>query len=60
MGRKYEFEEKTDAYFVSFATVFWINIFIRDSYFWIIVKSLEYCREKKGMELYGYCLMAQT
>ncbi|HLN95957.1 MAG TPA: transposase [Flavobacterium sp.] len=57
MSRKYKFAEKTGAYFVSFATVFWIDIFIRDSYFWIIVTSLEYCCEKKGMELYGYCIM---
>jgi hypothetical protein len=33
MSRKYKFGEKTGAYFISFATVYWIDIFTRDEYF---------------------------
>ncbi len=57
MSRKYKFGEKDGAYFVSFATVNWIDVFTRDSYFSIIIESLDYCRKHKGMELYGYCIM---
>ncbi|TRW25759.1 transposase [Flavobacterium zepuense] len=57
MSRKYKFGEKTGAYFVSFATVNWIDVFTRDEYFWCIIESLNYCRQNKGMELYGYCIM---
>jgi putative transposase len=57
MSRKYKFSTKDGAYFISFSTVFWIDVFTRDSYFWSIVESLEYCRRHKGMELYGYCIM---
>ena len=57
MSRKYKFGEKEGAYFVSFATVNWIDVFTRDCYFSIITTSLDYCRKQKGMELYGYCIM---
>ncbi|MCI4443411.1 MAG: transposase, partial [Lentimicrobium sp.] len=57
MSRKYKFHEKEGAYFVSFATVNWIDVFTRDLYFSIITESLDYCRKNKGMEIYGYCIM---
>jgi len=57
MSRKYKFGEKEGAYFVSFATVNWIDVFTRDTYFSIIATSLAYCRKEKGMEVYGYCIM---
>ncbi len=57
MSRKYKFGEKDGAYFISFATVFWIDVFTRDEYFWQVIEALDYCRKNKGMELYGYCIM---
>ena len=57
MSRKYKFHEKNGAYFVSFATVNWIDVFTRDIYFAIIIESLDHCRKNKGMEIYGYCIM---
>ncbi len=57
MSRKYKFHEKSGAYFVSFATVNWIDVFTRDIYFAIMTESLDHCRKNKGMEIYGYCIM---
>lgn len=57
MSRKYKFAEKSGAYFISFATVYWIDVFTRDEYFSCITDSLDYCRKNKGMEIYGYCIM---
>jgi REP element-mobilizing transposase RayT len=57
MSRKYKFGEKDGAYFVSFATVNWIDVFTRVAYFDCIIESLDHCRKNKGMELYGYCIM---
>ncbi len=57
MSRKYKFHEKNGAYFVSFATVNWIDVFTRDVYFAIMTESLDYCRKNKGMEIYGFCIM---
>ncbi|MGJ8760174.1 transposase [Polaribacter sp. AHE13PA] len=57
MSRKYKFHNKSALYFVSFATVYWIEIFTRQVYFDVLAKSIDFCRAKKGMELYAYCFM---
>ena len=43
MSRKYKFAEKTGAYFISFATVNWIDVFTRVAYFDLLIESLAYC-----------------
>ncbi|MFL1013667.1 REP-associated tyrosine transposase [Flavisericum labens] len=57
MSRNYKFHNKSGLYFVSFATVNWIDIFTRQIYFNILAESVDYCRAEKGMELYAYCFM---
>ena len=57
MSRKYKFHNKAGLYFVSFATVNWIEVFTRQVYFDILVSSIDYCRKEKGLELYAYCFM---
>ena len=57
MSRKYKFNDKNGVYFISFATVYWIDVFIRDCYFETMMSALNYCRENKGMKIYGYCIM---
>ena len=57
MSRKYKFGNKSGAYFISFATVYWIDVFTREEYFGDVIESLAYCRRNKGMEIYGYCIM---
>ena len=57
MSRKYKFYNKEGLYFISFATVYWIDVFIRELYFEEMVKSLDFCRKNKGMEIYCWCIM---
>lgn len=57
MSRKYKFLNKEGLYFVSFATVYWLDVFVRDIYFDLVVRSLDYCRKEKGMEIYAWCVM---
>ncbi|MFS2188104.1 transposase [Mucilaginibacter sp. Mucisp84] len=57
MSRKYKFLNKEGLYFVSFATVYWIDVFIRPIYNQIIIESLTYCQKNLGMELYCWCIM---
>jgi len=57
MSRKYKFHNKEGLYFVSFATVNWVDVFIRDIYFSIALESLDYCRKNKGLEVYCWCIM---
>ena len=57
MSRNYKFHDKSGLYFVSFATINWIDVFIRQIYFDVLISSVDYCRATKGMELYAYCFM---
>lgn len=57
MSRKYKFHNPSAAYFVSFATVYWIDVFTREMYMIILAKSIDYCRKHKGMELFAYSFM---
>jgi len=57
MSRKYKFYNKEDLYFVSLALVYWIDVFVRERYFEILIESLTFCRKEKGMEIYCYCIM---
>ena len=45
-------------YFVSFTTVYWLDIFVRELYFTAVVESLDYCRKNKGLEIFCWCIMS--
>lgn len=57
MSRKYKFLNQDQAYFVSFAVIDWIDIFTRQIYCDILIKSLKYCQKEKGLILYAWCIM---
>ncbi len=57
MSRKYKFHDNDKIYFVSFAVINWIDLFIRNVYKDVIVDSLRFCQKEKGLELYGWCIM---
>jgi REP element-mobilizing transposase RayT len=58
MSRNYKFHNPEGLYFVSFATVYWVDVFIRKIYFDCLVKNLNYCVDNKGMEIYAWCIMS--
>ena len=57
MSEKYKIRDSQQLYFVSFATVNWIDVFTRWLYNDIFVDSLRYCQQHKGLEIYAWCLM---
>ena len=57
MSRKYKFHDNDKIYFVSFAVINWIDLFIRNVYKDVVVDSLRFCQKEKGLELYGWCIM---
>ena len=57
MSRAYKFQNPDGLYFVSFATIGWIDVFTRECYRNIVIDSLKYCQQSKGLELYAWCLM---
>jgi REP element-mobilizing transposase RayT len=58
MSRKYKFRNPEAIYFVSFATVNWIDVFTRPIYKDILVDSLNYCIENKGLVVYAWVIMS--
>ena len=44
-------------YFVSFATIHWIDLFVRPVYNEIVLDSLRFCQQNKGLEVYAWCIM---
>ena len=58
MSRKYKFGNNEKLYFISFAVVYWIDLFIRKEYKDILLESWKYCQKEKNLELYGWCIMS--
>ena len=58
MSRNYKFQNPEGVYFVSFAVVEWIDVFTRNEYKNILLDSLRYCQQEKGMEIYAWCVMS--
>ena len=57
MSSNYKFRDPDQLYFVTFSVVYWIDLFIRKEYRDILLKSWEFCKSQKGMELYAWCIM---
>jgi len=57
MSRNYKFHNPEGTYFVSFAVVEWIDVFIKDEYKQILIDSFHFCQKEKGMELFAWCIM---
>jgi len=58
MSRKYKFRNPDGLYFVSFATVNWIDVFTRTAYKDILVENLNYCIENKGLKIWAWVIMS--
>jgi len=58
MSTKYKFGDQDKLYFVSFAVVNWIDLFIRNEYKDIVLDSWKHCQQYKGLEIYGWCIMS--
>ena len=58
MSRRYRILDPAGLYFVSFATVGWVDLFTRRSYKDIVVDSLRYCQAEKGLLLFEWVIMS--
>lgn len=57
MSSKYKVTDSTIPHFVTFSVVGWIDVFSREHYKSIMVDSLRYCIEQKGLTLYAWVIM---
>ncbi|SFS65767.1 REP element-mobilizing transposase RayT [Zhouia amylolytica] len=58
MSRNYKFHNPEGLYFVSFAVVGWLDVFTRNEYKNILLDSLSFCQQNKGMEIIAWCIMS--
>ncbi|OAQ40396.1 transposase [Pedobacter psychrophilus] len=45
-------------HFITFAVVQWVDVFTRKIYSDIIIDSLKFCQENKGLKIHAWCLMS--
>ncbi len=57
MSRNYKFHDQHKPYFISFATVYWLDVFTRPIYKEIFTDSVNYCIKEKGLIVYAWVLM---
>ena len=57
ISRNYRFHNPDGLYFVSFAVVYWLDVFIKEEYRSILLDSISYCQKEKDMEVIAWCIM---
>ena len=58
MSEGYKIRDQTLPHFITFTVVDWIDVFTRQTYKDVIIESLDYCIQNKGMILFGYVIMS--
>jgi len=58
MSIRYKFSNPDAIYFITFATVGWIDIFTRAIYKELLLDSFQYCVKEKGLVIHGYVIMS--
>lgn len=58
MSTRYKVHNQNHTYFLTLTTVGWVDVFTRKEYRDILIDSLRYCQEHKGLQLYAYVIMS--
>jgi putative transposase len=58
MSRKFKIRDQEAVHFVTFTTIYWLDVFTRKEYRDIFLDSIRYCQKYKGLEVYAYCIMS--
>jgi REP element-mobilizing transposase RayT len=54
----YKIRDQQGIYFITFAIVEWVDVFTRKEYAAIVIESLRYCIQHKGLKVHAWCLMS--
>ena len=57
MPTGYRIDDQKGLYFLTFQVVEWVDVFSRKLYVDIVLDSLRYCRENKGLKVWAYVIM---
>ena len=58
MSRVVKIKDPAGIYFVTFTVIHWIDLFTRREYRDILIDSLKYCQEKKGLLVHAFVIMS--
>lgn len=58
MGYAYSIRDQAAAHFMTFTVHQWVDVFTRERYREIVINSLKYCQDNKGLEIYGWVIMS--
>lgn len=58
MSKHYTFRDPEAIYFITFAVIGWIDVFTRRCYCDVLLDSIRFCQQKKGLELFAWCVMS--
>lgn len=56
--KPFQITDQNAVYFLTLRIENWIDIFVRKEYKLEVVDSLNFCVERKGLEIYAWCLMS--
>jgi len=58
MSTGYKIVEQDSLHYITFEIVRWVDIFTRKVYRDIVIDSLRYSQENKGLEIYAFVIMS--
>ena len=58
MGFAYKITDQQALHFVTATVVQWIDVFTRGTYADILLDSLRFCQNKKGLQIFGWVIMS--
>ncbi len=57
MSEKYKFHNEDGIYFITPTIVEWIDLFTRKEYCELVLDSLKFCQQEKGLVIHAWCIM---
>lgn len=57
MSSRYRIHDHQEIHFITFSVVEWVDALSRPYYKDIVIESLKYCQQEKGLILYAYVIM---
>ena len=54
----YKIRNQAEIHFLSLAVIEWVDVFTRKKHRDILLNSLQFCQESKGLLLHAWCVMS--
>jgi putative transposase len=54
----YKIRNQSAVHFITFAVAEWVDVFTRKEYWDIVLESIKYCQDNKGLLLHCWCIMS--